>query len=55
MKVKVVVNFNTDEVADPANIVSVAASLIQQSFANIPGISLVGITEVVTEEEEVPA
>jgi hypothetical protein len=53
MKVKVVVNFNTTEVADPASIVGVAASLIQQSFANIDGVSLVGIVEVA--DEEVPA
>jgi len=55
MKVNVVVNFNTNTIADPADILSVAASLIQQAFANIPGVSLVGITEIKTQEEEVHA
>ena len=46
MKVQVVVNFHLDEDADADSLVSVAASLIQQAFANIPGVSLVAITEV---------
>jgi len=54
MRVKVVVNFNSEETHDPADIVGVAASLIQQAFANIPGVALVGIVET-SEEEEVPA
>ena len=54
MKVNVVVNFDHKKTADMAAIVDVAASLIQQAFANIPGVTMVGITEI-KEEEKVNA
>lgn len=54
MKIKVVISINPAEVSDPVSVVGVAASMVQQAFANIPGISLVGISEITTEEEGVP-
>lgn len=50
---KVVTEFDFDEATGPADLVSTATTLVQQSFAQIPGVGLVSITEV-TDEVEAP-
>lgn len=53
-KFKVVTEFDFDEVVGPADVVSTATNLVQQAFAQMPGVGLVSIIEV-TEETEQPA
>ena len=49
-KFRVVVELDHTEATDPASIVSTSTAIIQQSFAQVPGVGLVGVTEVVEEE-----